>query len=606
MNYKLLLIAIASWLLVACDADLPSDDSPDDFSVETGSGRGLTQSEYENLSAVEKYQVATKLAAAVYKGIPVAEFFDVDSGLSDTTETGDNYLRDFRSAINTELDTETLDEVKAEIFGFDENGNPQEDLRKYQFSSGGQPKEEPYALVHDYPLSRDSFVSSMALFLANTIMFSCAEEMESTNVNDCQKTYTYLVSNIDQGQPISSIVRGYLPSIMNWRIGRSGQNVGVEGLEEFLGLFDRAEDADKVGIACQDVILLPEDQDYELSRTNFPNTEPQVILQEDTDGDGEGDSGGYFITNCDDFYNVIASHPLLMPRVCEVVSNYYLAGHDPEDRLALCDSILANGASTFEDLFKGIIFSREYLLNAERVRGFDEFAVPTLQALQWDVRMDAGGIDERIWRNMATNSRSRLYMGDMDWDTMTKKIGRDAEVPTDPLSFINYHNAMRDGILFRSRGWAGRRVTVGEEGDEEEVYIPGLLFVSDESVDPALDDDDQADNQIRPELAQLSPSEYLDFLFLTLAQRTPTEDERDELLALFGSEEVMGPDVNDEDDDGDSSEQIQINRNYWAIDNNTAQPTMRDWAWDDMARATFDYLTRLPSTYYFREINNEG
>lgn len=587
-------------LLGACDTNLPSENASQGFNVESGSAQGISDQEYQSLSAVQKYQVASKLAASIYKGIPVEDFFVLSSGLTSnprTTEYGDNYIAGFRQAIDTELDEETLHQVQRNIEGLDENDNPNEDLRKYNFSRNGQPKEEPYALVSDYPLSRNSFIAAMALFLSNTIMFTCAEEMESTNVNDCQKTYNYLVTELSKNSNVQTIVRGYLPSIMNWRIGRSGQNVGVEGLEEFLGLFDRAKDADKVGVACRNIILLPEDQDYELSSTNFPNTDPQVILQDDTDGDGVGDSGGYFITTCDDFYNVVVSHPLLLPRVCEVISNYYLAERTLDDRLALCESIVANGANTFADLFKGIIFSDEYLLNTERVKGFDEFLLPILDTLRWDVRTNSWPLNRNIFRYAATDEGNPLYMGAMGWYTMTLKIGRLPNVPVDPLSFVEYHNALRQYVLMNSSAYAGRRVSI----DDVDVYIPGLLFMSDEELDPTLDDDDVEDSVVKPEIASLSPRDYLSFLFLSILKRQPTSEEFNALIPYFGSDLIEAADIHDQDDDGDTTEIITVNRGYWRDDN--GRPVMNEWAFDDMARVTFDYISRLPETYYFKTVN---
>ena len=598
-QYRILAVITACLILASCDTGLPNEDAPDDFRVEGGSGQALDTTQYDSLSAVQKYQVASKLAATVYKGIPVEQFFDMSRGLSNpqTTEYGNNYVNNFRTAINTDLDQQTLKKVQADIEGLDENGNASEDLRKYSFSPNGQPKEEPYALIKDYPLSRDEFVSAMALFLSNTIMFTCAEEMESTNVNDCQKTYNYLVNELSQNASVQTIVRGYLPSIMNWRIGRSGQNVGVEGLEEFLGMFDRAKDADKVGIACKNIILLPEDQDYELSSTNFPNTDPQVILQDDTDGDGVPDSGGYFITSCDDFYNVVVSHPLLLPRVCEVIANYFMAERPLDDRLSLCESIVGGGATTFADIFKGIIFSNEYLMNTERVKGFDEFLLPTLDALEWNSKADSWPLDERIFRYIATDENSPLYMGAMGWYTMTLKIGRLPNVPVDPLSFVGYHNALRQYVLMNTGAYAGRRVSI----NDVDVYIPGLLFMSDEKLDPTLDDDDVEDSVPKPDIAALSPSDYLNFLFLTAIQRLPTSQEASTLLGYFGSDLMEAPDVNDQDDDGNTTEIIQVNRGYWRNEN--GRPTMNEWAYDDMARVTFDYISRLSETYYFKSIN---
>ena len=577
MNRKLTFIFLLSWLVSGCDTSLPSEEANNDAVITSGEAATLTSSEYASLDSEAKYQVANKLAGALYKGVPVDEFFNVSAGMRSlqTTSTGDNYIDDFRRAINTDLDADTLNQIKAEIYGLDVNGNIQEDAAKYRFSSSDQPKEEPYALIYDYPLSRNSFIASIALFLSNTIMFTCAEEMESTNVNDCQKTYTYLVTQLNKKATIRETIRGYMPSIMNWRIGRSGQNVGVEGMEEFLGLFDRAADADKVGIACQDIILLPEDQDYELSQTNFPNTQPQIILQEDTNGDGIVDSGGSFITTCEDFYNVVAGHALTLPRVCEVVTNYFLAGQESDDRLAFCNSLLASGVDDFESLFKGVIFSREYLLEAEHVVGYDRFVLPMLSTLHWDVRIGSGDLNPNVWRNMASNTFNSMYMGRMSWDTMTMKIGRLGAVPMDALSFINYHNSIRSDIFFNSNAWVGRRVNI----DGTDVYIPGLLFMSDEVLDPSLDQDTTEDSVLRPEIEALSPEDYLKFLFLTALKRSPTSEESTALLQEFES------------------------RGHWFLDSDNI-PDMRDSRFDDMARDTFDYISRLSETYYYRRVNS--
>lgn len=563
MNVKFLFSFTLLCLIVSgCDSSLPSEGQSDGFSVTSGTAQALSQEEYDALTDVQKYQVATRLASSIYKGIPVEEFFSLSGNLASptVTSTGATYLTDFNTAINSNLPGSTVQSILTDVL------NPDENARKYRFSAN-QPKEEPYALVYEYPTSRNAFIASIALFLSNTIMFSCAEEMESTNVNDCQKTYTQLVNQIGNESSIRDIIRSYMPSIMNWRIGRSGQNVGVEGLEEFLGLFDRARDADKVGKACQDTILLPEDQNYELSNTSFPNTEPQIILLEDTNNDGINDSGGFFITRCEDFYNVVAGHPLVLPRVCEVIINYYMSESTEELKLSMCDSIVSSGATTFEDMFKGIIFSREYLLNSERVKGFDEFLLPTLRALKWDVRTDSGRIDDRIWRRMASDTTDTIYMGMMGWHTMTLKIGRIWDVPTDPLSFVSYYNAARSEVLQNTNAYAGRIRTI----NSVPTSLPGL-FYTDTDGDLSLD--------IRPEIDNLSAENFLHLLFLSVLQR-PANDT--ELTTLLTSP--------------DSS--LVINGH---IINNSGSRTIRDFRQDDVARIVYDYITRLPEAYYFNRI----
>jgi hypothetical protein len=113
---------------------------------------------------------------------------------------------------------------------------------------------------------------------------------------------------------VRQIIRSQLPSLQRWRVARTPENVGIEGFELYLGLFDTIDDAKNVGIACQDFYLLDADNGYLLETSNLVNTEPQIILQEDRDGDGIRETGGYFITTCNDFYDVLAGHPLVIPR----------------------------------------------------------------------------------------------------------------------------------------------------------------------------------------------------------------------------------------------------------------------------------------------------
>ena len=104
------------------------------------------------------------------------------------------------------------------------------------------------------------------------------------------------------------------------------------------------------------------DDGYLIRRTDYPNTEPQLIL------------GTNYITTCDDLYDVIAGHPLLIPRVTEAIFNYFVevTNDNLDYRQQFINSIVASGPETFEDIFTAIIFSREYLLNIERPKSFEE------------------------------------------------------------------------------------------------------------------------------------------------------------------------------------------------------------------------------------------
>lgn len=559
--YPLLILGATAAVLQACDPGLPSDSATGDFSP-SGYAEPLTAAEYDSLSPAEKYQVSSKLMGTMYKGMPVEEFFDLSSGLSDPQVDSDseNHIQGVRNAINQNLSNQQVQDVQVSINGLDENNNPDPERAKYVFSDSQRPKEEPLALIYEYPLSRDSFIAWMAHFLANTIMFSPAEEMESTNLQDVQNTYKRLITGLTQGHSVRQIIRSHLPSVQRWRVARTPENTGIEGFELYLGLFETKEDSVRVGTACKDLYLTDEDDGYELASTNFGNTEPQIILQEDTDNDGTPDSGGFFITTCDDFYNVLSGHPLVMPRACEVIANYLLAERSLEDRLALCESIVNSGAVTFEDIFKGILFSREYLLNTERPKGFEEAFIPALDMLKWHPQRAGGETGQRIWSNMASREGSSLFMRNMGWDTMTLKIGRTPDVPLDALSFAGYHKAIREDLLIRDHSFTGGFITV----DEEDVFVEGLLYTVDTEMNTI----------VKPEIAALTPTDYLHFLFLSVLQRLAGDTEVTELLALL-----------------ENTGNLQTGF--------TGGPVIQGHS--QVARIVFDYASRLPEFYYFKQ-----
>jgi hypothetical protein len=539
--YPLLILGALS-ALTACDSDLPSDVG-DDFTP-TGYAEPLSDSEYQALSATEKYQVATKLIGTMYKGVPVADFFNTSSSLQSpqTSTAANNYLQDVRAAIQTDISNAQKTEI-IEILA----------SSKYNFSAmnANRPKEEPLALIHETPLSRNSFIAWMAHFLANTIMFSPAQEMESVDIFDVQNTYKRLVTSLTDRQSVRQIIRSHLPTLQRWRVARTPENAGIEGFELYLGLFDTIEDSKRVGKACQDLYLTDADDDYLLVSTNLVNTEPQIILQTDSNGDGIPDSGGYFITSCDDFYNVIAGHPLTIPRVCEVIINYLMAERTLIDRLAMCESIANSGATRFDDIFKSILFSKQYLLETERPKGFEEAFMSSMQAMKWDARQQNSNAtaSRPVWRNMASETNNRLFMGNMGWNTMTLKIGRTPDVPLDPLGFANYHKAVREELFLQSANYEGRN------------SIAGLYYTG-------------SGNAVLPHIAKMSPEKFLHFLFLTALQRSANSTEINGLMPL-------------------------INTHLQTV---SGQRVVRSDRYDEIGRIVFDYASRLPEFYYFKRI----
>ena len=545
--------------LMGCDPGQPEADSG---IAATGAAAPLSQAEFNSLPPEQQYQVANKLYGTLFRGISAEDFFDLSTGTENLTPKSKTFLTDTKNALSTGLPIPVLNAADSAIEGLDSEGNPDPDEAKYLFdpdtdaNDNEKPMQLPLARIKEYPISRDLYVQWMAYFLSNTIMFSPGFEMESTDAVDAQNMYRFLTTKLREKQTVRDIIRSNLPSLARWRISRSSENHALEAYELYLGLFETEEDSVKGGIACKDYYLTDEDSGYVISTTSYPNTEPQLIL------------GSYFITTCEDLYDVIASHPLVMPRVTEVLVNYLFSGRSQADRVKIINSIVSSGVQTFEDIFTTMIFSKEYLLKTERPRSFEESLMPLLDALKWDPKArPSDSVGRGIFSYMASGSTNPggrdniLYLGNKGWHSMTLKIGRLPDVPLDALSFANYHKGEREQLLLNTTSYSGTQTD-----------IPGLIYNGQGN-----DDDD-----VRDVVSQLSLNDYIHFLFLNTMQRKASVDEIDGLTAIC-------------DDLGFLI--VDTNGNY------KIRPNTTDSRHDNIAQVTFDYISRLPEFYYFKAVN---
>ena len=549
-----LVCLLTTFSIMGCDPGQPEADSG--YSA-SGYAAPLSQAEFNALPPEDQYHVASKLYGTLFRGISADDFFDLYAGTANLSPKSKTFLTDTKKALQTTLSNDEVLALDTVIEGFDEEGNANEDDAKYSFDDDTRPDQDekarqiPLARIKEYPISRDLYVQWMAYFLSNTIMYSPAVEMETTDNVDAQNMYRFLASKIKDGASVRDMIRSNLPSLARWRVSRSSENHALEAYELYLGLFETEEDSVKGGIACKDFYLTDEDSGYVLSTTNFPNTEPQLVL--DT----------YFITTCDDLYDVISGHPLVMPRAVEVLVNYFFSGRSREDRVNIINSIVSSGAQSYEDIFTAMLFSKEYLLNTERPRSFEESLMPLLDALKWDPAPAGNGtVGKPIFENMASSYRgSVLYLGNKGWHSMTLKIGRLPDVPLDALSFANYHKAVREQLLLNEGSYNGRQLDV-----------PGLIYKGE---------GDDADDNVRDVIAQMSLTDYIHFLFLNTMQRKASAEEINGLISIYDGLNYLTT-----DDDG-----IQIIR-----------PSTSNTNHDNIAEVTFDYISRLPEFYYFKAI----
>lgn len=553
--------------LVACDPGVPTGQTG--FNA-GGAAAALTQAEFNALPPEQQYQVASKLYGTLFRGITADEFFDMSAGLGTLTPKSSTFLDDTRQRLSTNLSLDIISQYDKAIDGLDEDlSNPDPDLARYTFDtrtdleSNQRPRQIPLARIKDYPISRDLYINWMAYFLANTIMYSPAEEMESSDMLDVQRMYRFLHSNINKRTSIRQMVRSNLASLSRWRVARTPQNHALEAFENYLGLFQDGtlteaeklqspiiatlpESIENAGIACRDLFLTRASDDYLIGQTDFPNTTPKLILEES------------FVVTCSDVYDVVAGHNLLIPRAVEVIINYFFPGQAlTEKRLAVRQAIIDSNPQTYEDIFTAILFSREYLLNTQRPKSFEEAMMPLLDSLKWDVKANAGDVNKRIFLNMASNENSRTYLGGMNWNAMSLKIGRIPSVPLDALSFGNYHKALRESLLFNTSSYRG---SVNQAGD-------GLMY--------------DKDGQLLEFITGLSLEDYIDYLFLNTLQRKATVTEQQGLYDFL----------------------VNV-RNYTNTETiqNVDHEVIRTGSYINLTEDVFDYISRLPELYYFTSV----
>lgn len=437
--------------LFACSGnDETNDESPNGPSGGNASSLELTAAEYEALPALEKYAVINKLLAALYKGSAAADFFDLSGGLEPLAISSSAIgLSGVKSAL-----AQPMDDKSAVLALIDE---------KYHFDDRTQPHQYPLAMLYEFPLSRDYFAMWMAYRLANTILFSPALELETVNYTDIQRVFQRLVSMIENGNPIRDVVYAHVISQENWRRFRSPEDNTREMMEIFLGRF-KDEEVPRAALACKNWSLTDDSDDYQLVIGYDENTEPQDIL--DTT-----------VTTCTDFYMALANHADLIPRITSLLVESLLNGSPADVQQQVVDTIVSENPQVFEDIFIPIIFSREFLLNAERPAQIEECFFNIAHRISWWARANFFREINPAWGS--TNPT----MKNMKQASMTYKLGRPAEVPLDTLSFSYFHKAIREKVLLEIRkdlfdendgGWQEEFIGVDLSGDDFIKY----LFVS--------------------------------------------------------------------------------------------------------------------------------
>lgn len=427
----------------------PSEKNASQNIRASGAAAMLSKSEYDALSSEQKYAVADKLMGTVYKGVPVSDFFKIEAGLANPTlKSETNFLEETEAALSRPLEDKEVYLARIE--------------EKYSFDEERKPIEYPLAMLFEFPISRDYFHRWIAYRLANSILFSPALENDSVDYTDIQDIQFRLVKMMDEGKTIREIVYEHMISQENWRRFRSPEDNTREMIEIFLGLFDQDAEVPKASIACKNWSLTDDEQGYQLVIGFDENTEPQQVL-------------GAAIVSCYDFYQAVSEHPLLIPRVASVLVDGFFVGYPPETKAALVNAIVAAGPTTFDQIFFIILFSKEYLLNAERPKEFEETFFPVAAKINWFARED-------FFRRVNTDEGGASFpsLKRMGQASLTYKLGRFPEVPLDSLSFSVFHKAVREELLIKRKtdpfsntngGWQKEFISLSLQGDDFIHYL---------------------------------------------------------------------------------------------------------------------------------------
>jgi hypothetical protein len=472
INTRIPMILILMFALVACNSggDNGSGDSDGFVSglmVEESLER-ISDEDYNALTEEDKFGVSNKVMGALFKGVQPDEFFDLGTGVAALAlQTGQNYV----SKIENDL-AQPLNETQYR----------NRIAQKYEFDEKQEPIQYQLALLYEVPLSKNYFELWMAYQLSNTILFSPAVELDTAAYEDARRVFERLLNMIRQANSIREIVYEHMISQENWRRFRSPEDNTREMMEIFLKRFIDAE-VPLAAMACQNWSLEEKDDEYLLVVGSEKNTEPVQIL--DTT-----------VVECTEFYQAVADHADLIPTVAATLVDIFFYGYLPEDKARIVDDIIEDDPVTFNDIFQNIIFSKEFLLNVERPKQFEEVFFSLADRLDWYA-------NKSFFKNInrVTGSSNFPSLNNMKQAAMTYKLGRQASVPLDTLSFAFYHKAVREKLLVDRKG--------NPDNDNDGGWRESFIDVD------------------------LGQDEFIDFLFLTVLSRSASAQELETLNAII-------------------------------------------------------------------------
>jgi hypothetical protein len=481
----------------------------------------LSNNDFNALSTENKLIVADKLLSTLFFAYPANE-------LDQKIEAG-NFINEVKEGIKEEQ----TDRVALENEILDAN-------KFYQRTS-----KEPMVkiLSRFYAMQNlDSYLFDnwVAYVLTQTIMFSPAYELETSQVPNVSRVYNSLVKSLENDEGMRFITFQHMMSEDNWRRFRSPEDNGREMLE----IFTLDGDDSHVPLAAkalQNWRLDPESDTLVVELNE--NIEPLNLF------------GTTLFTGIDFYRELVKSDAFVSGVTRRLVDSFFFNSSNTL-KAQITSSIVLSNPENWEDILKQIIFSEEYLLRSNRAKKAEE----TFFSLTKKV-------DYQHFFQTTYNFRSSLEL--MHQATMKYKLGKLNPVPLDTLSFANYHKYIRETILTR-------KSDIRYTNDYKKWSRQGWSsnFVSFDKFDYSED----------------NPVDSLDSLINLVFKSTIARVATAEELALFHG--LMIPDnkftyefnlfvqYNDSDK---QIERRERNKNY-------------------ITRVVLEYISRLQETYKYKEV----
>lgn len=362
----------------------------------------LSDSEFNALDETEKLVVADKLLATMFYGYKLKELEElINSGV-------------FITAVLKDLQSDTNDKGALEAKILDKN----------IFSQNSSSQQEAVSILTRFyaaeNLDKYFFNNWVAYMLTQTIMFSPSYELESSHNPNIARVYNRIVTLLEEEAGMRYISYLHMMSEDNWRRFRSPEDNGREMLE----IFTLDMNDSHVPIAGKALQNWKLDRDYDTLVIGLnENTQALNLF-------------GTTIYTGEDFYREMVISNSFRYGVIKRVVNFLFVGYQESKLETITQSIVSSSPETWQDIFKQIIFSKEYLLNSTRAKSAEELLFSLMRKIDFKHR----------------NSTFHYFKNDfekMHQASMKYKLGKLTRVPLDTLSFATYHKTIRESVLLR-------------------------------------------------------------------------------------------------------------------------------------------------------------